>query len=310
MSDCSGLFLAFNDTISLTDADRKVLRSARNAITTKIKKYFTENAHCPKVEFKVQGSFTMNTIIKPIDGDYDIDIGVYLKGYTNYQSSWPKPEAASQWLINALRDHTTTPPVNKRNCVRIIYKPKSASSNVSFHVDLPLYCEYTDWLGDKYTRIGIVGDKQWSQKSDPTGFTQWFNGKCQQSKDKSQLVRLVKYLKAWKEFNKNDSKFPSGMALTILAANNYCPDSREDIAFCRTIEKAYDSLFSFWSLSEEQIKSPVQPYNNVLARLSDTQIKNFKKSFTLLVTNAKNALKEQDYDTASDIWRKQFGARM
>src|SRR4051812_43025400 len=98
MADCSDQFLRFDDAISLTKVDRRFLRAARTAITKKITKYFEENDNCPKVEFIGQGSFSMGTIVKPLSGDYDIDIGVYLRGYSNWQSSWPSAETASRWL--------------------------------------------------------------------------------------------------------------------------------------------------------------------------------------------------------------------
>ncbi len=81
----------------------------------------------------------MNTIVKPVTGDYDIDIGVYLRGLSNFQSGWPKPETASQWLVNALQNHTSINPINKRTCVRIAYKPFLKNKEVAYHVDLPIY---------------------------------------------------------------------------------------------------------------------------------------------------------------------------
>jgi tRNA nucleotidyltransferase (CCA-adding enzyme) len=90
MANCSDDFLRFNNSISLSRTDRKFLRSARNSVTKKIKKYFSENTECSKIEFMGQGSFSMGTIVKPVNGDYDIDVGVYLRGYSNYRNNWPK----------------------------------------------------------------------------------------------------------------------------------------------------------------------------------------------------------------------------
>jgi hypothetical protein len=201
-----------------------------------LKKYFNENSHCPTIDFIGQGSFTMGTIIRPLSGEFDIDIGLYLRGYSNWQNEWPSAEAASTWIVKALENHTSTPPVNKRTCVRIIYKPIDPSKDIAYHVDLPVYIEYENLLGNKYIRIGVTGDTQWDLKTDPVGFTKWFFSKCTMNpEDNKQLIRLVKYIKAWKENVKSNARFPSGIALTVLMGCNYAPNIRDDLSFRETI---------------------------------------------------------------------------
>lgn len=308
MADCSFFFVILNQSVSLTNTDRKLLRAARNAVTKKIRKYFEDNHLC-RVSFKVQGSFTMNTIVKPANGDYDIDVGVYLEGFSNWQKDWPKAETASQWLIKALDGHTDTAPVNKQKCVRIIYKHPTTPNSIGYHVDLPIYREYYNLLDNLFTRIAINGDTQWDEKSDPLGFTKWFYTKCQQNKtDKNQLVRLVKYFKAWKISNSGNVKFPSGMALTIMMAENYCSNEREDLAFCNTIEKIYETYFTgiLPTFDYYCVRSPVEPYNNLLLKLTDNQISIFKECLRALMIAAKQAINEQETDNSLNIWQKQY----
>jgi hypothetical protein len=309
MADCTDILKKFDAAISLNSTDRKYLRSARSAITKKILSYFSEYPQCPKIEFKGQGSFSMGTIIKPLQGDYDIDIGIYLRDLSNYCDDWPKPETVSQWLLRALSNHTSTPVENKRTCVRIYYKPISANKDIAYHVDLPIYVEYVNFWDNKKTKIGLNGDNQWSKKSAPVKFTKWFNEKCQRNNlDKNQLVRLVKYIKAWKDFKKNGSRFPHGMALTVLLANSYYPDKRDDIAFTETIRRAYNSLYWFFGMAE--IHSPVEPYNDLLIRLTPKQKKYFKMCFEQLVDDAKMAISIQDKCNAFQKWENNFGNRM
>lgn len=308
MADCSEAFIKYHKAISLNSTELDYLLSARKAVEKKIEKYFTENTQCPKVEFIEQGSFAMKTIVKPLVGDYDIDVGVYLRGYTNYQSSWPKPETASQWLINALKNHTSTPPVNKRTCVRIEYKPLAGNKDVAYHVDLPLYCEYINGWGNKKTRIAINGELGWSRKSDPVGLTDWFFEKCKENdKDEEQLIRISKYLKAWKNNQKSDMKFPSGMALTILMAKNYYPHVRDDISFRETIRRAFNNHFGIFC--SDSIVKPVEPFSNVIERLTSNQRKNFIQCFEELVDNGKYAIDETDKEKAMKIWRSYFDVR-
>ncbi|MBA3970555.1 MAG: hypothetical protein H0X46_00095 [Bacteroidetes bacterium] len=309
MADCSNTFLKFNTAISLNKTDRKYLRSARKAVTGKIRTYFEQNSHCPKVEFIAQGSFTMGTIVKPLSGDYDIDIGVYLRELSDYQSGWPTPEAASKWLINALQNHTSTSPINKKTCVRIIYQPITKDREVAYHVDLPIYVQYLNFWDNKRTRIGIIGETQWSDKSDPVGFTKWFIEKCQQNdKDKNQLIRLIKYIKAWKDFKGQTSKFPSGMVLTVLLAENYKPNDRDDLAFYETIRKAYNSIDGLFVVMCE-IYKPVEPYNDLTEKLNSNQKKVFMKCFEELVDDGKLAIEESNQEKSMLLWCKHFDSR-
>jgi len=308
MADCSPQFIEFNIAISLTKTDKKYLRAARRGITAKVRRYFSSNEQCPRVEFKGQGSFSMGTIVRPINGEFDIDIGIYLKNQSIFRDFWPKPEKVSYWLVKALDGHTIIPPVNKRNCIRIRYQPISKNKDVAYHVDLPIYCTYRDLLGYTYTRIGITGKTRWERKSDPVGFTKWFFEKCvENASDKNQLIRLIKYIKAWKDLVKGEMKLPSGMALTVLIANNFVQHTRDDIAFVSTIEKAYSSLYGFWS--SEQIISPVKPNNDLLSRLTRMQKNNFKLLFKRLVEKGKDAIETADLNQGLSIWHSEMGDR-
>ena len=307
MADCSDEFLEFNTAISLNKTNKLQLRNARKAIMKKTEIYFDQNS-LPNIEFKTQGSFSMDTIIKPLRGDYDIDIGVYLKDQSKFRNDWPKPETISKWLINALHNHTSISPINKRACIRIQYKPINYIKDISYHIDLPVYIEYINFWGNKKTRIGLIGEEQWEQKSNPVGFTKWFMEKCKKNEsDKNQLIRIVKYLKAWKDFVGKESKFPSGMALTILLANNYFPHTREDIAFQETIRRSYNALSWLFGL---EIYSPVETFNDVASKLNSKQKKYFKEKFEQLVDDAKDAIKEKDKNVSIQIWRNQFGERI
>lgn len=308
MADCSHMFLSFDKSISLRATDTKYLRGARKAVMTKLRKHFSENTNCPKIDFIGQGSFTMGTIIRPLTGEFDIDIGIYLRGYSNWQSDWPSAETASSWLIKALENHTSTAPINKRTCVRIVYKPIGTSKEVAYHVDLPIYIEYENLLYDKYTRIGITGDTQWDLKTDPAGLTKWFISKCKQnSNDTKQLIRLVKYVKAWKDSRKGNTKFPSGVALTVLMAENYYPHTRDDLSFRETTRKAYNELNGIFGINS--ITKPVEHGNDLLERLTDDEKKNFMEEFERLVDDGKSAVEESDQKKAIAIWATHFDTR-
>ena len=311
MADCSDIFISFSNSLSLTRTAIRYLRAARTSVKKKITKYLSGSTKPLKVEFRGQGSFTMDTIIKPLAGEYDLDLGVYIKEQSKWREDWPAPETISQRLKDALKNHTSQEPINKKKCVRLIYQPIDKSRNISYHVDLPIYIQHRNFWGDTVTRIGINGPTQWSQISDPIGLAKWFNKTCQKnSTDKNQLIRIVKYIKAWKSFKSSGTKFPSGIALTVLMANSYSPHERDDIAFRETIRKAYNSYFSWYGLvGMEDIINPVVSGASLIEGLNKKQKDNFKTCFEQLVDDAKIAVQHQDRSSALMIWEKHFDTR-
>ena len=307
MANCNELFYNFNENITLTHSEKNYLRKARSAVTTKIINNFSSKKHIPPIEFKVQGSFTMDTIIRPLNGEFDIDIGIYFKFPSSDPDKWPVPQTVSGWVYEAIKNHTSTPPENKTTCVRLSYKPISKSSDHGYHVDLPIYGECKDGWGDQYKVIGINDDRQWNEKSDPSAFTKWFDAKClKNEKDRKQLIRIVKYLKAWKDFQTKDIKMPSGMILTIVAAKNFQPNERDDIALYKTIDEIHFNLWwGFW------VTKPIAPGNNLVAeqKFSTKRKEFFMERLMKLRNDSRLAINSDSYDESSSLWRRHFGNR-
>lgn len=307
MANCNELFYKFNDNITLTRVERYYLRKARAAVTTKILNNFSSKKNIPPIEFRVQGSFTMETIIRPLNGEFDIDIGIYFKFSTSNRNEWPIPQTVSGWVSEAIKNHTSIPPENKATCVRLSYKPISRGRDYGYHVDLPIYGECKDSWGNQYKVIGMNDERQWNEKSDPSAFTKWFDEKClKNEKDRKQLIRLVKYLKAWKDFQTKETKMPSGMILTVIAAKNFQPHERDDIALYKTLDEIYFNLWwGFW------VTKPIEPGNNLVAehKFSAKRREFFLKRLEELRDDARLATKSNSFDESISIWKKHFGNR-
>src|ERR1700756_4935855 len=110
MADCNDLFRKFEREISLRSTEIKFLRKARTTLTTRIKNSFSGKEQIPPIEFKVQGSFTMDTIIRPLNGEFDIDLGIYFKFPSLDRDTWPTPQTVSKWVYDAVDGHTSIPP--------------------------------------------------------------------------------------------------------------------------------------------------------------------------------------------------------
>lgn len=84
----------------------------------------------------------MKTAIMPLDGDeFDLDNGVYLRGYSTDQDDWPAAQTVHTWVKEAVEKHTSNSPIDKNTCIRVVYEDK-------YHIDLPIYIMGENSAGD------------------------------------------------------------------------------------------------------------------------------------------------------------------
>ena len=283
MANCHKLFIEFNNLIALSPKRKKTLRTSRNAVRERIRKYFhdKQNGFVPK--FHGQGSFMMNTIIEPIDGEFDIDDGIYFKVDADPSQSI---DTFHRWISEALDGHTKEKSVDKHTCVRLIYARQ-------YHLDLPIYCI----IEGQNPRLAHKG-KGWIE-SDPREFIKWFNKKADSN---GQLKRVVRYLKAWSNYRKGT--LPSGLVFSILAVNNISFDERDDIALYQTLLNIKNSLESSFTCYR-----PTIPFNeNLLEKYSQTNKEYFLDQLDSFIRFSGKALEESTSSTdACKAWQRHFG---
>lgn len=289
-----------NSGIKLSSTKKDGLIKSRNSIRDKIKKYFKEEKENElQPTFKPQGSFEMNTTVNPIpeydeEGNkllkYDLDYGVYFVEKED-EDNKKSIDTWHNWVFNAVDDHTNTPTKDKATCVRVNFAD-------GHHIDLPIYYQIEDDINLAHK------SKDWLE-SNPVEFSNWFND---EAKKDQQLRRIVRYLKAWKNYRETKNtnlKFPSGFALTILATNNFKPDDRNDIAFKNTIDKINTELNKKF-----ECKRPTTPKDeDIFEDFSETRKNDFLKALDSLLTDCKKADSEKNFKKASEYLRKHFGDR-
>ncbi|WP_298912241.1 cyclic GMP-AMP synthase DncV-like nucleotidyltransferase [uncultured Nostoc sp.] len=283
MANCHKLFLKFNTLIVLKSEQKERLRVSRNAVRDRIRRYFQnkQNGFFPK--FHGQGSFIMNTIIEPLDGEFDIDDGIYFKVEVEPIQSI---STLHQWIWEAVDGHTEQKPIDKQSCVRLVYAGQ-------YHLDLPIY-----YIIEGQTPYLAHKGKGWI-KSDPREFIKWFNNKADND---GQLKRIVRYLKAWSDYKKGD--LPSGLIFSILAANNIVFDERDDVAL-------YKTLLNIKSTLEQNFVCyrPTTPaYQNLLEDYSKTNKNYFLVQLGSFIQSAEKALDEKtSQKDACKAWQRHFG---
>jgi hypothetical protein len=291
MADLNSEFITFHDRVALTSGKKESLRKSRTAIRDRIRKYFRENLEVEVPKFRGQGSYAMNTTVNPLDGEFDVDDGVYLEHLDeNDDSKWPTPHTAHRWLVNATDGHTNEKPIDKRTCVRVRYGGQ-------YHVDLPPYAK----LNGQYL-LAEKGEKGW-HRSDPKALTDWFSDRVKEHDQ--QLRRVLRYLKAWADFQSGrKGKMPSGLILTVLAAQNFRADERDDVSLAdtaTTISNAVNPVFC--------VSNPVEGDEELTARLADEQKVRFQEAISDLASDAANAIDTDDREESSKLWRRQLGDR-
>ncbi|MNP28667.1 Cyclic AMP-GMP synthase [compost metagenome] len=180
--------------------------------------------------------------------------------------------------------------MDKNTCVRVIYKN-------NYHVDLPVYIMSGDHPKLAHKSKGWID-------SDPKALTKWFNGEVKSKGD--QLKRVVRYFKAWKDNKDGDTKLPSGMVLSILAANHFVSDflDNDDNAFVDTARAIHESLNESFSLVR-----PVFPSEELISDWSETKKNNFLSKLDSLIKKGDQAIAETDKTNASQKWIDIFGDR-
>lgn len=281
MANCNKLFLDYNENLKIPKEKKKKLKASKKALRKRIRKYFKKNHPEYKPEFFIQGSYKMKTTILTKDNTCDLDDGVYFRREEEATGT-----TLQTWVKNAVEDATTTPPEHRKKCIRVIYKG-------DYHFDFPVY-----YFPDDAPHPFLAVKNDDTQESDPKEVVEWYKNE----KDaEGQLHRMVKYLKGWGDTKRH--KMPSGLALTILAAENIKYNERNDIAIKDTLISIQKSLNDSFSCIV-----PAVPNDDLFENYDDARKKNFLDNLDDFIKDAKVATDEEPNQLkASKLWRKHLG---
>ena len=287
MANCNKLFGDYNKTITPTQTQMQQMKTSREALEKKITAKLEEKLDMTPTYY-TQGSASpeMKTIIIKENGTYDADRGVYLPKEPDVSA-----ETVQRYVYDAVNDHTADGAEHRKKCIRVFYR-------CAYNIDFPVYYEVD---GEDYAYMAVKGDG-WI-KDDPWHMITWFKG----YKDTSgQLVRMVKYLKGWSsKVSLNSFKMPSGIALTVWAARNFSGVADRDDECLHKLLQAIRSSVNY----SVTCYAPVEPFDDLTAKLSDDQKSKFKAELDKFIADAKKALDEPNQLAASKLWQKHLGSR-
>jgi len=285
----------FHGKVKLDSNKKNQLLSSKGALREKIKKDFKAKGRLPVPNFYMQGSFSMTTTINPISVEYDLDDGVYLQNIDTSKpiDEWESPEKVHKWIVDAVDGHTSKDPTDKNLCVRVNYADENK------HVDLPIYAK----KGDTYYLA--VKNNGWIE-SNPKEVSDWFVHEVATKGE--QYRRVVRYLKAWKDFREDENKqvkLYGGFQLTVLASYHFVPSDSDEESFFKTIESIKTQLWIYKS----KICHPKNGSKNIIEHYTEARRKKFVEEFEKMYDEAKSAYEETDCVEKSKKWRIVFGNR-
>jgi hypothetical protein len=286
MADCNNLFLDYNKVITPTSAQRQKMKTSRQALEPKI-----SDKLCDKLDmrpsFYTQGSDApkMKTNIIKEDGTFDSDRGVYLPHKPDVSG-----ETVQGYIYDAVKDHTRDGAQHRKKCIRSLFQ-------CEYNIDFPAYYEVE---GEDYAYMAVKG-KEWI-KDDPWHMITWL----EKYKDgDGQYIRMIKYLKGWASKRKSNGKMPSGIALAVWTARHFYKQADRDDQCLLNLLKAIKDSTAY----TVTCYAPVEPFDNLTAKLTQTQKDNFRTELCLFCEAAQKAIDEKDQLKASKIWRKYLGER-
>lgn len=289
MANTNKHFLEFDRKTSIPDSKVKLMNDKREKARTKIKDWFAEHHPDYRISFWIQGSHKNSLNIRTKDDDCDQDDGIYID--KNPEDS-VDGTALQEWILKAIKDITTEDAEHKDRCVRNYYKPYNMGS---YHIDYPSYFK-TDDMDHPMLTVKNAD----LEESDPKEFSDWLT---EQTDDKGQLRRLIRYMKAWCDHI--DGDMLNGLTLTVLACNHFvAKDDRDDEALYYTLIGIYKELEAKW-----ECIMPATPRDDLLEPYDSTFQTNFMNRLYDLISDAKKALDEDSKHESTKLWKNHMGKR-
>lgn len=304
-------FEDFHSAICFDEDDEKAtLREKRDTIVKALKANLGDDV--PTFTNFNQGSYSMHTGVVPLDGNFDIDVGLI---FDCDQDKYPDPVVLKKKVRDAVNTNFRTVLI-RRPCVTVNYV---SGGEVAYHVDLAVYSR--DANGTLYLAKGkenSAAEHRIWEVSDPKALTKLVCGAFSDSDELAQYRRCIRYLKRWRQWQFTGSGAPLSIALTVAALKWFKPNFNNSgkpvdlLAMLNWVEAMLGQFTYEWSHADglhERLKVmlPVAPHTDLMAKRTAAQMKTFKEKLELLRDALSDAYYEELPEDACKLLKKQFG---
>ncbi|HEX2881642.1 MAG TPA: hypothetical protein VHO25_19085, partial [Polyangiaceae bacterium] len=172
----------YKENATLAEKRKRVLEALSDGIAAQRK----AGVAIPSYRTFNQGSYDIGVGVVPLDGDFDIDVGVAF----DLARADHDPVDVKNWILKAIDGHTKK--VEMRGpCVTVFYE---VAGEPAYHVDLAVYADKDKNGGTLYLARGKQGSKpenrEWTA-SDPEGLTDDINKRFS-DEDAQQFRRIIR----------------------------------------------------------------------------------------------------------------------
>ena len=259
-------------------------------------------------QFFPQGSYVMGTGVKPLNGDYDIDIGVEFNVCCD---DYP-PVTVKGWVYDAVKEHTQD--VAWRGpCITVGYKK---GGQRTYHVDLAIMAKDRYGTGLRLARgkqNAAPKDQSW-QPDDRRAFMQAVENRFPDERGE-QFRRVIRYLKRWKDvhFPAEGRSAPTGLSLTLAAYWWFSPVEQDDLrATQNLVDKLRGSFSPVWDQATQRqirrlsLRFPFPPADDLLERMSNEQQQQFYQRLEKLAGWLEDARRNSKVSPLQTAFGKDF----
>ena len=302
-------FEDFHSKIKLDEDDEKTtLREKRDTLLAALEKNLADDV--PEFESFHQGSYSMHTGVVPLDGNFDIDLGII---FDCKKEEYPDPVALKKKIRDALDTHGRSVNI-RRPCVTVNYM---RGDEIAYHVDLAVYTKRDDGFFDiAKGKENSEADKRVWEQSDPKKLTELICTAFNDKYDLAQYRRSIRYLKRWRQVQFS-SGAPLSIALTVAAQKWFKPyfemsGKAGDLQAMLNWVNAILAQFQWANVNGSTyqrlaVTLPVAPYTDLMGWMSEGQMSTVKAKFEVLRNALEEALDEDLPEDACKVLNKQFG---
>jgi len=303
-------FEDFHTAIKLDNDDEKAtLREKRKVLIDALTANLGEDL--PGFETFNQGSYAMHTGVVPLDGNYDIDVGVI---FDCNQSKYPDPVILKKKVRDAVNTHGRTVLI-RRPCVTVNYM---RNEEPEYHVDLVLYTKRDDGLlAIGKGRENSAQEFRFWEAADPKKLTELISTAFTDDKDLAQYRRCIRYMKRWRDVQFRNGGAPLSIALTIAAQQWFKPrfePSGKPADLLALLDWVSAVLNQFQGEvtdegSHERLKVylPVTPGGDLMELMTKLQMEAFQEKLEAMREALGEAFDEDLPEDACEVLKKQFG---
>lgn len=241
-------------------------------------------------KYERQGSYALRTMIKPVKDDDEVDADLLI--YVNEQPRWGAMDYIDA-LYNVFRHDSNYRDIvhRKTRCVLIDYAG-------DFHLDLVPVIERSDG-------VYVCNYKENTfEKTDGTGFRDWYNGKSKSTN--GELKRVTRVLKFLRD-HKDNLSIKSILLARLLGNFVYESDSFDDTP--TALKTVIERLNEFLKANPKMplVTNPVLPGEDFNRHWDQAKYENFREKVGVYAAKILDAYNDQDHNESVRKWRKVFG---